>query len=223
MKDYLPEQVLVTDASSLQAEAYQRIQVNIEYAGIDKKIKCFGVISSNQNEGKSTTSCNLAKIYAMKGIKTCIVDLDLRKPTVHRLLKVSNDLGITDFVLGKASKKQIIKTVDGLDVITAGSKTSFPTNVLQSESLLKLIEELKEEYEYVIIDTPPILVVADGIIISRFVDGFINVCVSTKTKKSDLRESMKIFEQNNINVIGIVLTRVKITRKAYASYRYYSE
>lgn len=211
---------LIDSVSSIQAEAFQRIQVNIEYAGIDKKIKVFGVISANQSEGKSTTACNLAKLYALKGIKVCIVDLDLRRPNIHRIFKIVNDFGVSDYVLGKKSKKEVIKHIDGLDIITAGLKNVFPTNILQSEALSNLINELREEYDYVIIDTPPILLVADSIIISKLCDGFINIVASGVTKKKDLKDSLEMYNQNQMKIIGIVLTRIKMKKKHYYDYSY---
>ncbi len=223
MKNKVESQYIINSNFSLQAEAYSRVQINIDYANVDKKIKKIAVTSAHQNEGKSTTAANLAKLYALKGFKTILVDLDLRKPTINRIFNLDNAYGITDFCLNPSNKNKLIKKVDGLDVITAGTKTSFPTNVLQSEKIKVLFKELDEIYDYIIVDTPPILVVADGIIVSDFVDGFIAVVVSNKTKKTDVKEIKSLFEKNNMNLIGGILTRVKLNKKYVEGYNYYSK
>ena len=91
------------DTTSIQSEAYQKLQVNLDYASIDEKYKIISCVSSTQGEGKTTTLVNLANVYALKGAKVLVIDLDLRSPTVHRFFKVTNDAGITEYLMNKAS------------------------------------------------------------------------------------------------------------------------
>ena len=129
------------DTTSIQSEAYQKLQVNLDYASIDEKYKIISCVSSSQGEGKTTTLVNLANIYALKGAKVLVIDLDLRSPTVHRFFKVSNDVGITDFLMDKFSLEDILHkdAKPGVDVITRGSKTPFPSKLLESEKLLSFL------------------------------------------------------------------------------------
>lgn len=216
------QHILINDIGSMQGEAFQKLQMNLDFASIDDKINVIGVTSALQGDGKSTTCVNLANTYALRGKKVILVDLDLRRPTVHRYFGIENNAGLTDYCAGKIEKSNLIKkTESGLDVIVSGEKTPFPTKVLESEKLAALLKELKAEYDYVIVDTPPVIVVADAVLISKVVDGFLNVVVCGKTRKGDLKETLRIMKQNSINIIGVILTQTKI--KSHGYYYYYYE
>lgn len=205
------------DTTSIQSEAYQKLQVNLDYASIDEKYKIISCVSSSQGEGKTTTLVNLANIYALKGAKVLVIDLDLRSPTVHRYFKVSNDVGITDFLMDKVSLEDILHkdAKPGVDVITRGSKTPFPSKLLESEKLLSFIEEMKAQYDYIFVDVCPLLVFSDAMLVSKFVSAFVLVIAMGLTTKSDLKEVMKTIRGNDLNVVGAVLTRMKISKKGY--------
>lgn len=212
--------ILFTDTSSIYSEAFQYLQVNLDFSFVDKKSRVVGVTSSLPSEGKSTIISNLAFIYAKKGFKVCLVDLDLRKPTIHRFFSLTNELGVTDFCTGKAKKEEIIKKVEDVSIITAGTISPFPGVILESSTISTLIDELKKEFEYVFIDTSPVLASPDAILISKFVDQYVIVARYGKTKKNELDEVMHQFKNNNLKVAGVVMNSVELDKKKGYSYKY---
>lgn len=199
---------LITDFNSPQADAIIRLQTNIDFASVEKKITCFAVTSAQEAEGKTTTSCNLALVYAEKGLKVCLLDFDLRQPAINKVFNVKNDLGIVDYVKGDCEIDDIIKHVDKIDLITPGSHTPFPSKVLGSEKTIQLINELKSRYDYVIIDTPPVLVVSDAYLIGQIVDGFLLVCSQHISKKKDVVAACRSLEEKRMNILGISMCMV---------------
>ncbi len=199
---------LIADMGSIASENIQKLQTNISFAGIDKPLKVISVTSANPSEGKSTTLGNMAKIYAEKDLKVCVIDLDIRRPSMHHLFGIENKVGIVEYVRGEADLKHIIHKVNGVDVITAGSKTPFPSKIIQSPRLAELIGQLRETYDFVLIDTTPVIAVADALLVSKLIDGFIVVCAQHSTVKTEFREAIEVLKRANANIIGAVMTMV---------------
>ncbi len=214
---------LVEDLSSIYSEAYQTIQVNIDLSSIDKPVKVFAITSPNPSEGKTTTACNLANLYAKQGKKVIIIDLDLRRSDVHRVLNVENRNGIVDYCSKKATLEEVIKSHDNLNIITAGKSTIFPNVIFKSKSLENLILQFREEYDYIILDTPPVLLVSDVLLLGQVVDGVIDVASIGNTKKSELIKSVKLLKDANVNVLGVVVTHDKLKKSYYYSKYQYSQ
>lgn len=218
-KQIIEDRILVDDISSRAGEAYQRLQVNIDLASVKDKKKIIGITSSTKSEGKSTTLVNLANIYAKKGKKVIIIDLDLRRPTIHFYFRKPNETGIVDYVLGEIQKEDlIIHTNENIDFINCGKHTPFPAEVLESEKLAELINELKKEYDYIFLDCPPILVAADTTIISKFLDGIIIVVKENYATKDMLSETVRTLRNCKVNIIGAVMTNVTVKDAGYYSY-----
>lgn len=206
------EILTITDPRSLYSESFRRLQVNLQYASVDKPYRVIQVVSSKPGEGKTTTSLNLAAVYAEKKKKVIIVDLDLRNPKVHRAFKLhSNELpGVTQYILGNAKLDEIIYHSEyGIDVITRGEKINFPETLLDSKVLEELINTLRETYDYVILDCPPVLLVTDPIIISKHADCQVFVVSYKKTKKAEAVESIKILRKAKANIAGVIMLGVK--------------
>lgn len=206
------EILTITDPRSLYSESFRRLQVNLQYASVDKPYRVIQVVSSKPGEGKTTTSLNLAAVYAEKKKKVIIVDLDLRNPKVHRAFKLhSNELpGVTQYILGNAKLDEIIYHSEyGIDVITRGEKINFPETLLDSKVLEELINTLRETYDYVILDCPPVLLVTDPIIISKHADCQVFVVSHKKTKKAEAVESIKILKKAKANIAGVIMLGVK--------------
>lgn len=203
------ENDLIQNFDSPQADAILRLQTNIDFASLDKKITCYAVTSAQEAEGKTPLACNLALVYAEKGMKVALLDLDLRKPSIHKLFGFQNEVGIVEYVKGDVdSLNDIVHTSKGVDVISAGSYTPFPGKILTSPRMTKLLDELKKEYDYVILDTPPVLAVSDAFLIGQQVDGFLFVCAQHVSKKKDVAAGIKALTDKNINVLGIAMTMV---------------
>lgn len=200
---------LIKDFDSPEADAIIRLQTNIEFASVDKKINCYAITSAQEAEGKTTLTCNLAHLYAEKGLRVCLIDLDLRQPVIHKLFHIENKIGIVEYVKGDVTElEDIIHSVEGVDIITAGSHTPFPGKILGSEKMGELIKKLREEYDYVLLDTPPVLVVSDAYLIGPYVDGFLVVCSQHISYKSKVYSAIKSLEEKHINILGIVMTMV---------------
>lgn len=221
-KEVAEDRILIDDLSSLAGESYQRLQTNIELANIDKKIKVIGVTSATKSEGKSTTLANLANVYAQKNKKVVILDLDLRRPSVHFYFKKPNEKGIVDYVLDECSKEELIKHSKlGVDFINCGKHTIFPSQIIESEKLAKLIDELKETYDYVLIDCPPILVGTDTILATKFLDGVILVLRFNYATKDMVNDCVKQLRNTKVNIIGSVLTNLSPKECGLYSYEEY--
>lgn len=215
------QHILFEDTSSPYSEAVQNIQVNLDFSSFDNKSKVIAVTSSVPHEGKSTLVANLAYIYGKKEFKVLLIDLDLRKSSLHRFFHVENDKGITDLCVKKAEENDILKRTEHLDLATSGTHTPFVGKLLESNALTDFIEKMKQKYDYIFIDTPPVLVSSDALLISRFVDQFLLVVQYGKTKKSDLNETIRQFKNNNIEISGIVMSNVSNKRGQYGySYNY---
>ena len=203
------ESGLIQDFNSPAADAIIRLQSNIDFASLDQKISCYAVTSAQEAEGKTTMACNLALLYAEKGLKVCLLDLDLRQPAIHKLFRLQNNVGIVEYVKGDVENvEDIIHNTKGVDVITAGTSTPFPSRVLSSVRMEELIKELKTRYDFVILDTPPVLVVSDAYIIGSMIDGYLIVCSQHISKKKDIVSACQSLTDRKLNIIGITMTMV---------------
>ena len=216
--------ITVEQPLSLAAESYRRIKTALEFANVDKPPQVIQLCSSMQGEGKSTTALNIAATYAEDSKKVIIVDLDFRRPKLHRSFHIENKNGITDVLAGHISLKEAIKHGDnGIDILNSGGKIPYPTAVLGSENIVKVFEELRKMYEYIIVDCPPILAVSDAAIISRLCDGCLFVINQCKTEKAAARESVKILRDNGVNILGCIFVGITAKNSNFYSskYKYY--
>ena len=219
------ESGLIHDFDSPEADAVIRLQTNIDFSNLETPVKCYAITSAQEAEGKTTMACNLALLYAEKGLKVALLDLDLRQPAIHKLFHLENKIGIVEYVKGEVdSLKAIAHTAKGVDVITSGSHTPFPSKVLSSARMKKLLKELKEAYDYVILDTPPILVVSDAFMVGQDVDGFLLVCSQHISRKKDVVAACHALAEKNIDIIGITMSMVTTDedngRGGYGGYAY---
>lgn len=211
---------ILDDPKSYYAEAFRTIKTNIKYSSADKHRKVILVTSTEAGEGKSTISSNLALSLSQDNKKIVIVDGDLRKPSIHKQFRISGSVGLTEVLIGEQSLSSVKYKINPyLDAITSGHIPPNPAELLASEEMEKLIKNLKEEYDYVIIDTNPIGLVADAQILSSKVDGVILVARYEKTKKESLLNCKKMIDQVGGNTIGVVLNGIDEKKGKY--YYYY--
>lgn len=212
-------------------EVYRHIRTGIEYSTVGQNVKAINVTSSIPGESKSTTSINLAMIYATKYDNVLLIDCDLRKSTIHRYLKLSNSRGLTNALMEYDESKKISSKyfqfyeddsfVGKLSVLTSGVKVPNPTELIGSTVFKDFINDLKELYDFIIIDCPPIMSISDAIPIGNVVDGTIFVCSSSITNRKDAKASIEILKKNNVNIIGTVLTQVEQDNSKNGYYHYY--
>lgn len=202
---------------SFITEAYQKFLANLEYVNVDKKYQKIQVTSSLTREGKSTFLSNIAFLLSQKKYKTIVVDLDLRKPKFHFIFEVENTNGVTDVLTDRISLDKAIKTNKslGFDLITAGEKTSAVVNILESKKMIKMMDELSEKYDYILIDSPPVISVSDALYISKFTDAVLFVINQSETKRSLVKESVSLLKLNDVNIIGSIITKVDLNKNRY--------
>ena len=214
--------ITLIDSEDPASEAYRSLRTNIIMRQFDKDMQVINVISTSAAEGKSTTILNLGVVFAQLGKKTLVLDLDLRLPTVHKKMKVKNKIGVSDVVTRNARfSDALIQYTENLDIITSGTKIPYAAEFLQSEILKEFINGLREMYDVILIDCPPVGLVTDGIIVSNYCDGTLLVIASGQDERKDLVRVKEQLEQTNTNVIGIVMTKMPVSKKYYNSaYRY---
>ena len=216
--------IIEENPKSVEAEAYRVLRTNIEYSSYDKSLKVMVITSTTADESKSTTSGNLALSFCQAEKKVLLLDLDLRRPSIHKKFKVSNQRGFTEIILGKYNFGECIqKYKGGLDILTSGKIPPNPAEMLGNKKTTELLNFIKEQYDYVIIDLPPLLAVTDAQIISTKIDGMILVVRQGKAKKDEIIEANKLLTKVKANVIGTVLTRIKKEKGRSGYYYYYGE
>ncbi len=208
--------IVEKDPKSMASEAYRSLRTDIQYSSFNNELKTMLVTSSEASDGKSTISGNLALSFAENDKKVIIIDCDLRRPSIHRKFKISNLVGLSEILIGKTSLEETIqKYNDNLDILPSGNIPPNPAEMLSSHAMTTLLEILKEKYNIVILDSPPIQAVADAQILSAKVDGTILVVKSEKTKKESIIEAKNLLTKVGANIIGTVLNAVEYTRGKY--------
>jgi len=221
-KDY-PITVLQEPYSTF-AEAFRKLQVNLDLINADGTNKVLQIVSTQSGEGKTISALNIAAVYAERKEKVILVDLDLRRPKIHRAFQIENKNGLTDYFLGEITREQLIQhTEPGIDIIVRGREASYPNIILNSTKFAQLIASLREEYDFVILDCPPLLVVSDALIISKHSDGVLLIAAMNQTPKESFQEALRLLKQNNIKVFGINLTRVETKKSGYGDHYHYYE
>ncbi len=210
------------------AEQYKLLRTNLSFT-LPEDVKCpiIGVTSSMRGEGKSTTAINLAYALAEAGKKVVLIDGDLRLPSVAKKMGLSSTPGVTDLLLRKESVHiDVFKSsiLDDWYIIPSGELPPNPSELLGSKKMRRLLETLKENFEYVIIDLPPINIVSDALVISKLITGMILVVREDYTGKKELDACVRQLKLSNVNVLGCVLNGTKSDHSGYGKYKkYYKE
>lgn len=218
--------LITADApNSVAAESFRRIKLSLDYSSLDNSYKVIQILSATQGEGKTSTLLNIARVYAEEKKRVIRVDLDFRKPKLHRAFLVENRNGLVDVLAGKVELKNAIRHDDklGFDILPRGTSTMFPTAVMSSEGLKKIIETLKEQYELILLDCPPCLAVTDSIISSRLADCSILIISRKVSEKQNVKQAVKILKQQNVNLIGCIFNHVDKNEMPYSYYYYGSD
>ena len=180
--------------------------------------------SSIPGEGKSTVASNLAKSFSKMNKKVLLIDADLRKPTIHKKLQLSNQVGLSDLIVQKLNPSEVIQKVDDqFDVLTAGKIPPNPAELVGSEKMSQLLSYLKETYDYIIIDTPPVLSVTDPQLLALKADGTLMVIREGKARQKLILNAYKELKKLNVNVIGSILNDCGQKMGGYSQYYYQYE
>ena len=218
----MPTIISLSNPKSPEAEAYRTLRTNLQFSTVDHELQTILVTSPNAAEGKTTTICNLAVSFAQIGKKVLIIDGDLRRPRLHTYLGVSNTVGISNVLTQNLSVQEAMKeTVLDIHVLTCGPIPPNPAELLNSNRLKELLNQLKQHFDIILIDTPPVGVVTDAAILSTLVDGTLMVIASHQTESDQAVRAMKLLQTVGAKVLGTVLTKVPADRKGYYGYQYY--
>jgi len=213
---------VIHNSKSLVAEAFRTLRSNLQFSEFGKNLKVIVVTSSNPNEGKSEVSINLAASLAQQGKKVIIVDADMRKPTQHKLTELNNTEGLSTFLLKKTGVDSInhltINDVN-LDVLTSGPVPPNPAEMLASVSMEQTLKAFGDFYDYVIIDTPPLLVATDAQILASIADATLLVVDIKKTTRRQVIESRRRLDNVGAKLLGLVMNKINSHKDSY--YYYY--
>ncbi|MDQ3455442.1 MAG: polysaccharide biosynthesis tyrosine autokinase [Actinomycetota bacterium] len=197
-------------AQSITSEAYRQIRTNLQYVSVDNPPKVMVVTSSVSGEGKTTTAINLALVLAQSGQRVALVEADLRRPRVMRYLQLVGGAGLTNVLAGKADLAELLQPWgDGkLSVLAAGPNPPNPSELLGSEQMGHLLDELRSTHDYVVIDAPPLLPVTDGAVLAVLADGVVIVTRYGRTRREQLRAAAAMVRVIDVRVLGTVLNMI---------------
>jgi capsular exopolysaccharide synthesis family protein len=216
------EDLQIAKVKSLPKEVFGRIIVNIESIKLNETEKVFAVSSALPGEGKTITVYNLACESALTGKKTLLIDCDLRKPRIHKMVSCTPWNGLINVLADSLPWQHGIKEtgIQNLWVMTSGGKVSNPRELLASQKMSEFIGEAKNKYDYIFIDTPPILITPDTITLSKVIDGIILVVRSNVTNKKAIQQSISALQLVKANLMGVILNDLPATG-SYYSYNTY--
>jgi capsular exopolysaccharide synthesis family protein len=215
--------IVEKDPKSHVSEAYRTLRTNIQYSSFDEDIKTILVTSPSPSEGKSTTAANLALTQAQADKKVLLMDCDLRKPTVHKKFQISNEKGLSDYLVGEISfDEAVVKYSDNFYVMPSGKTPPNPAEMLGCNKMKDFFAFKKDEFDCIVIDSPPVLAVTDAQIMSTIVDGVILVVSSGETEKEAGIKAKELLLKVNANILGAVMCKVpNRSGKNYGYYYYY--
>jgi capsular exopolysaccharide synthesis family protein len=181
------------------------------------------VTSANPSEGKTMVASNLALTFALDRHQTVVIDCDLRKPRLHKIFQLDPQPGLSNYLTGSATLEEILRpaSVPNLSVITAGARPPNPGNLLNSEEFKDLLTQLRQRFDHIIIDTPPILGFSDGLIVSVLTDGVLFITKHNSTHKGAGRLACQLLSQIHAPLMGAVLNCVDAHGQAYGRYNYH--
>ena len=217
--------ITLDEPKSQISEAFRTLRTNIQFTSMGADLKVILITSSCMGEGKSTVSANLATVFAQQGKRVLLVDADMRRGRQHHVFEVNTKCGLSNYLADVEWNENELfnKTnVDNLYLLLSGNVPPNPSELLSSERMKNLIEQCKKSFDVIILDGPPCLVVADGLILARYADSTIIVSSYKETHKDELKNTKKAIENVGGKIGGVVLNKMNVKPHSYSSYRYYS-
>jgi non-specific protein-tyrosine kinase len=221
VEDETYEVVAAEEPLSPIAEAYRVLRTNIGFSGVDQPLRTILVTSPQPTEGKSFTVANLAVVMAQAGLRVVVVDADLRRARMHKLFDLHTQNGLSGALLEGSLDGNVQRvSVEGMEVLPAGKLPPNPSEMVGSERMLDFLESLSDEADVVLVDSPPVLPVADAVIMAQRVDGVLLVVEVGETRSGEAQEAVDRLKQVGANTIGVVLNRVPVGGGYYYNYYY---
>lgn len=224
VKDEQANLISHTNSKSPVSEAFRTLRTNIQFSSIDKEIKTLIVTSSSPTEGKSTIAANMAITMAQSDKKVLLIDCDLRKPRVHKVFGMNNLEGLTNILMGEKVLSDLVhkdEALENLNVVTSGPIPPNPAELMGSKRMKDFLDKIKEEYDIIILDTPPVGLVTDSAVLSTISDVVILVTAFGQTDIDMSKRAKELLDKVNANIIGVVLNKVPTEGRSYYKYHYY--
>ncbi|NPV60691.1 MAG: polysaccharide biosynthesis tyrosine autokinase [Actinobacteria bacterium] len=222
------EVVYFTQPDSTAAEGYRNLRTNLQFLNLDGTTRLIMVTSASPEEGKTSVSANLGAALSEMGRKVLVVEADLRRPVLSKFLVEKQPKGLTSVIMGAAELGEAIVTTgnDNFHVLMSGPKPPNPAELVSSQAMQELLRRLREEYDYVIVDAPPVLAVSDAIAMAPMMDGVLVVASHGIANRDGARHTMELLSKVETRVLGVVINNVEMTGRYgygyYAPYYYYS-
>lgn len=223
------ERIIVSEGSAgFGSHGYTRLRDNIIYINSDGNHKVIQIESAMAKEGKTSVASNLAVSLGLTDKKVVVVDLDFRRPRLHRVFKLTKENGIAEYMMGAINFEQVVKPTGykNVDLVTRGTEVYNPALILVSDRFKELISRLREKYDFVLLDCAPVLQVSDYIHVSKVSDGALFLVAYGRTTKAQVSEAVKELRKNDISILGTMFTmydRKKDSRYGYGYGGYYGK
>jgi capsular exopolysaccharide synthesis family protein len=221
--DYSSEYlVTITSPDHAASEAYRTLRTNLLHALGDDPPKAIVVTSPGPMEGKTITCANLGVVLAQTDKNTLILDCDLRKPTLHKIFGLQNLRGVVDLLTGERKLQEVWQESPllGMKIVTAGPIPPYPAELLYSRRFAQLLDQARQGFDYVLLDSPPTQLVSDPLILAAQGDGVLLVIDLQNTRKGSVQRSMRSLEAAGANLLGTVMNNVELPRGDYFDYRH---
>ena len=216
-----PSEIIIEqDPFSVVAESYRNLRSALLLAKADEPPKTIMLTSATRSEGKSTTLVNTAIVFAQMGARVLIIDGDLRRPRCHKILKMPNEVGLAECLAGQIEAEKVFRPtqVDNLFVITSGSRPPNPAELLGSKTMARTLAILRDQFDYIFIDSSPVLPVSDALPLGTMVDGVLMVVDGQNTPRQLVRDARVRLTSPQIKMLGVLLNRVDVQEGSYGSY-----
>ena len=214
--------VLTSNSKFAIVEGYKIARTNLVFSLTAQESNCVAITSWSKGEGKSTATVNLAISFAKMGKRVLLIDVDLRRPNLHNLLKIKNETGVSD-VIGRFGEFEDVvhrDVITNLDVLTSGAIPPNPSELLASSYFADLLKMAKDEYDYVIMDTPPLGVVADTLLLKDYIGGYVLVVREKVTSHGDIERALQSIKLAESKVLGFLKVGCEMRSKGYGYRKY---
>lgn len=212
--------ISISEPSTFAVEGYRGLRTNLLFLAMDAPLGVIQLTSALPGEGKTTTASNLAVVLGAAGKRVVVVDADLRKPRLHEIFGTAQMPGLTDVALGYPIEEAVRSVADGVHLLGAGAAPANPGELLLNPRLHRVLRDLADRYDHVIVDSPPVLPVADAVSLSRAVDGVLVIAQAGRTTRRSLADTLGRLDQVEAKVLGVVLNRAPTGRSTYRGYGY---
>lgn len=199
------------------AEQFRSVRTSIEFASVSNEMKVLVITSSEQNSGKSLISSNLALTFAQKGLRTLLIDADLRNPSIRNYFYLPKGKGLSNLIKRNVSFQDAIYQTNekNLFILPTGFVVPNPADLLGSSNMKDLIAKLRLHFDQIIIDTPPVLVATDAVLVSSLADGILLVIRSGKSNKHSVKRAIRSINQSATPIVGTILNDIKMSKDEY--------